>query len=359
MLKVLVNKPYLPSMSKYISYLERIWDSNHLTNFGPLHNLLEERLEEYLGVKTLNLVNNGTIALQIAYKMMGLKRSDKIISTPFSFVATLNTALWEGLEVLFCDIDKNSLNIDPSNIANILKNQNDVKAILAVHVFGNPCEVEILENISKNNNLSLIYDAAHAFDVKYKGESVLNYGDISTISFHATKLFHTIEGGAIINTDRNDTREIINFGLKNQLPQSLGVNAKLSEFNAAMGLCVLDDIEFISQSREKSFSFYKEKLNNYFQMPSFNKNATNNFHYFPIIFESEEKLLHSLEVLNNKAIFPRRYFYPSLESLEYIKGNICPISNSVAKKILCLPLFVGLEEDIQKKIVDILLKSIA
>lgn len=357
-MKIFVNKPYLPSMSKYINYLEKIWSSNHLTNFGELHNLLEHRLEEYLGVKTLNLVNNGTIALQIAYKMARLKRGDKILSTPFSFIATSNTAIWEGLEIVFCDINKDSLNIDSNKIEKILESNRDIRAILAVHVFGNPCDVEKLGSIAKKNNIALIYDGAHAFDVKYKGQSVLNYGDISTISFHATKLFHTIEGGAIINTNKEETREIINFGLKNQLPNSLGINAKLSEFNAAMGLCVLDDMGLINESREGIYNTYKNALSPYFEIPTFNKDSTNNFHYFPIIFKSEENLLQTLARLNSSNIFPRRYFYPSLCQLDHIKAvckNECNISKDISKRILCLPIFVGLQRKDQERIIKYLI----
>lgn len=354
-----VNKPYLPTKEKYIRYLDSIWKNNHLTNFGPLSILLEERLCEYLEVDNLLLVSNGTIALQVAYKLLGLQKDDKIITTPFSFVATTNTLIWEGLHPQFVDIDAESFCINVEKIESLFdSNQNtNFKAILPVHVFGNACEVEKLELIAKKYNLALIYDAAHAFGVRYKNTSIFSYGDISTISFHATKLFHSVEGGAIVfkdNSLKNEAKKIINFGLRKSFPETLGINAKNSEFHAAMGLCVLEDMPYIMEEREKIWTCYENKLKNYFTLQKRNLFSTNNFHYFPILFEKEKILLATIDKLHQNGIYPRRYFYPSLEVLSFVNSTKCQISQNIANRILCLPIYVGLREDEQDKIIEIL-----
>ncbi|MDY0365972.1 MAG: DegT/DnrJ/EryC1/StrS family aminotransferase, partial [Arcobacteraceae bacterium] len=228
-------------------------------------------------------------------------------------------------------------------------------AILPVHVFANACEVEEIEKIAKKHNLKVIYDAAHAFDVEYKGESILKYGDISTLSFHATKLFHTIEGGAIITNDdelAERVRYFINFGIKSatEIPY-LGTNAKMNEFEAAMGLCILDDIKEIKNKRKAIIELYRKELEGIVKFQEQNINATQNYSYMPVIFESEEELLKVEEILNKQDIYPRRYFYPSLDTLEYLQNcQICEISQNISQKILCLPVFVGLEEEMVLKI---------
>lgn len=354
-----VNKPYLPSKEKYFKYLDKIWESNHLTNFGALSLELERRLCEYLGVQNLLFVSNGTLALQIAYKILGLRANDCVITTPFSFAATTNTMLWEGLNISFCDIAKDTFCIDSTKIkANITTTS---KAIVAVHVFGNACEVEKLESIAKDNKLKLIYDAAHAFGVRYKDKSIFSYGDISTISFHATKLFHTIEGGAIVFKQKamlEEAKAMINFGLKNNMPEILGINAKNSEFHAAMGLCVLDDMEFIMQDRERIWEYYFKNLKDYYEFQHLNPHINNNYHYMPILFKNEKDLLNKVSLLNDNAIYPRRYFYPSLDSLSFIDTQTtCEISKDIASRILCLPIYVGLDTNTQDKIIKILLKD--
>ncbi|MDE6886330.1 MAG: DegT/DnrJ/EryC1/StrS family aminotransferase [Helicobacteraceae bacterium] len=350
-----VNKPYLPNKNKYYKYLDKIWDSNYLTNFGPLSQELEHRLCKYLNINNLLFVSNGTLALQIAYKILGLRAGDSVITTPFSFVATTSTLIWEKLNPIFCDINSETFCIDTNKIKNLITPQ--VRAILPVHVFGNACDVEKLEQIAKENNLKLIYDAAHAFGVKYKNKSIFEYGDISTISFHATKLFHTIEGGGIIFRDKNmydEAKAIINFGLKNGDVESLGINAKNSEFNAAMGLCVLDDMEFIMQDREEVWEYYYKHLKNYFSFQKLTSN--NNFHYFPVLFDNEENMMKKVAILNQNNIFPRRYFYPSLDTLDYCKAKkYCPISFNIASRILCLPIYVGLSRKEQNEVIKILL----
>lgn len=356
-----VSRPYLPSQKKFQKYCEGIWQNHHLTNFGPLSLKLEERLCEYLGLDHILLLANGTLALQIAYKIAGLKAGDAVITTPFSFVATTNTLLWEGLEPIFCDIDSKSFCMDKAGLEACIKDAQDPKALLPVHVFGNPCEVEFLESIAKQTGLKLIYDAAHAFGVNYKGKSVLGFGDIATLSFHATKIFHTTEGGALILREKeamDEARSLINFGLKENMPSRLGINAKLSEFHAAMGLCVLDDMPFILEERARLWRRYAEGLGGLFDMQAWQEDSTNNHHYFPLLFKNEKALLDSVKKLNQNGIFPRRYFYPSLAALPFSqqKAN-CPVALDIANRILCLPLFVGLDEKCQEKIIELLSRN--
>ena len=264
-------------------------------------------------------------------------------------------------KMFFADIDKNSFNLDPSNIEKLITP--NTSAILPVHVFGNACEVEEIERIANKHDLKVIYDAAHAFDVKYKDQSILSFGDISTLSFHATKLFHSIEGGAlIINDDElvQKARYLINFGIKNaeEIPE-LGTNAKMNEFEAAMGLCVLDDIEEIKQKRKDILENYREKLKGLVHFQEQNENATENYSYFPVVFESEEQLLKVQKALGEKDIFPRRYFYPSLDTLTYIEPKQeCKISRDISKRILCLPIYAELEKDVQDEIIKIIKDAI-
>ena len=350
-----VTKTYLPNINKYKSYIDEIYASGQITNNGQMVKRLEKRLAEYLGVKNIVLVANGTVALEIAYRTLELKGF--AITTPFSFVATTSSLVTNGILPIFADIDSNTFNIDPKKIeAQITAN---TSAIVATHVFGNPCDVEAIEEIAKKHNLKVVYDGAHTFGVNYKNKNIANYGDITTLSFHATKLFHTIEGGAlIINDDElvQKARYLINFGIKNQeeIPH-LGTNAKMNEFEAAMGLCVLDDIEQIKQNRKEIFDRYVNELKDLVHFQEQNENSTQNYSYFPVVFETEEQLLKVQKALNDKQIFPRRYFYPSLDTLEYIEPKQeCQISRHISKKILCLPIYVELERDIQEKIIKII-----
>ena len=350
-----VTKTYLPNINKYKSYIDEIYASGQITNNGQMVKRLEKRLAEYLGVKNIVLVANGTVALEIAYRTLELKGF--AITTPFSFVATTSSLVTNGILPIFVDIDPKSLNIDPKKIeAQITAN---TSAIVATHVFGNPCDVEAIEEIAKKHNLKVVYDGAHTFGVNYKNKNIANYGDITTLSFHATKLFHTIEGGALIINDDSlvqKARYLINFGIKNQeeIPH-LGTNAKMNEFEAAMGLCVLDDIEQIKQNRKEIFDRYVNELKDLVHFQEQNENSTQNYSYFPVVFETEEQLLKVQKALNDKQIFPRRYFYPSLDTLEYIEPKQeCQISRHISKKILCLPIYVELERDIQEKIIKII-----
>ena len=355
-----VTKTYLPNKEKYKKYIDEIYENGWLTNNGPLVQRLEKRLAEYLGVKNIILVSNGTVALEIAYRTLDIKGF--AITTPFSFVATTSSLVTNNILPIFADIDPNTFNLDPKNIEKLITP--NTSAIVPVHVFGNACEVEEIEEIANKHNLKVVYDAAHAFDVKYKDKSVLNYGDISTLSFHSTKLFHSIEGGAlIINDDElvQKARYLINFGIKNteEIPH-LGTNAKMNEFEAAMGLCVLDEIENIKNSRKEVYETYQKELNGIVQFQEQNKNATENYSYFPIVFKTEEQLLKVQKALNEKQIFPRRYFYPSLDTLEYIEPKQeCKISRDISKRILCLPIYAELTKAEQNSILNIIKQNIS
>lgn len=350
-----VTKAYLPNKEKYQSYVDRIFQSGWLTNNGSLLQELEQRLKEHLGVKNIILVANGSLALQLAYKALELK--GEVITTPFSFAATTSTLAWEGLKPVFADINPNSFNIDPMLIeAQITPN---TSAIVPVHVFGNPCDVEAIQTIANKHNLKVIYDAAHAFDSEYKGQSVLSYGDISTLSFHATKLFHTIEGGAIItNNDdlANKIRLMINFGISSPTSiTTVGTNAKMNEFEAAMGLCVLDDVENIKQQRASIWQRYAQELSSQVKLQKWNEHGSNNHAYAPMLFESEDKLLEIESRLKENAILARRYFYPSLDTLEYLQSEqVCQNSRDVASKILCLPIYPTLDNVQVEKIIKLL-----
>jgi dTDP-4-amino-4,6-dideoxygalactose transaminase len=350
-----VTKTYLPSKKKYLKYIDRIYKSGWITNNGPLVRELEERLADYLGVKNIILVANGTLALEIAYRILNI--NGFAITTPFSFVATTSSLVMNGISPIYADIDPCSLNIDPKNIEELITPH--TSAIVPVHVFGNVCEIEEINKIAKKHNLKVIYDAAHAFGVKYKGESVLKYGDISTLSFHATKLFHTIEGGALVINDDSlvqKARYFINFGIENEeyIPE-LGTNAKMNEFEAAMGLCMLDEIDEIEEKRKEVYERYEKSLKGLVQFQKQNSNSTKNYGYFPIILKNEEERIKVQKALNENQIYPRRYFYPSLDTLNYIEPKqYKKISRDISNRILTLPLYPELEKNIQEKIIKII-----
>ncbi len=351
-----VTETFLPDINIYNTYLKGIWERNHLTNHGPLVLELEAKLSARFGVKHLFLVNNGTIAIQIALK--AIQASGEVITTPFSYVATTSSILWEGMRPVFADITEDSLCIDPSKIEMLAKK--GLKTVLATHVYGNPCDVEEIDRIAKRYDLKVIYDAAHAFDVNYKGTSILNYGDISTLSFHATKLFHTIEGGAIVTNDDDLAHKIAymrNFGHNG--PEQfwgVGINGKVSEFNAAMGLSILPHVPAIIEARKKIGLLYKELLKNSdITTLTIRKNTDYNYAYFPVLFKTEEELLLAVSKLNAKEVFPRRYFYPALNTLHFVDYQSCPIAESIAKRILCLPLYFSLKEAEVKMICETIL----
>lgn len=345
-----VTKIFLPSLSEYEAIIQRAWENEWLTNRGELVLELEERLKEYLEVSNIIVTNNGTVPLQIALKLLGNK--GEIITTPFSYVATTASIVWENCTPVFVDIDSEHLTIDETKIEAAITSK--TKAILATHVFGNPCNVVAIEAIAKKYNLKVIYDAAHCFGVKFNNKSIFDYGDVSTCSFHATKLFHTGEGGAMFANNlelRNQLFYSHNFGHNGPLAfHGLGINGKMSELQAAMGLSVFPYMDKIINERKKVVDFYNDKLDfSKLQGLKIRENTEWNFSYYPIIFDSEEQLLKVQKKLNDNNIFPRRYFYPSLNTIEYTKGSEMPISESIASRILCLPLYVGLElEELQK-----------
>ena len=316
---------------------------------------LESKLKDYLNVDNIIITNNGTIPLQIALKLLG--NNQEIITTPFSYVATSAAIVWENCKPVFVDIHPDYLTIDESKIEGAITTK--TTAILATHVFGNPCHLEAIEAIAKKHQLSVIYDAAHSFGVKYKNQSIFNFGDVSTCSFHATKLFHTGEGGAMFCKNKELFDKLFyshNFGHNGPLNfHGLGINAKISELQSAMGLAVFPYMDFIIDERKKVVEFYNSNLN--FKLTrtiEIRENTDWNYSYYPLIFDNEDTLLRVQNALNENNIFPRRYFYPSLNTIEYIKASEMPISESIASRILCLPLYVGLlKEDIEKIVIII------
>lgn len=341
-----VTKTFFPPLEEYENQLKRIWKNEWLTNRGELVKELEVHLAEHLNVPNIFLTTNGTLPIQIALKV--LAKGGEVITTPFSYVATTSALVWENCTPVFVDIDPEFLTIDETRIESAITEK--TTAILATHVFGNPCNVEEIEKIASKHNLKVIYDAAHAFGVKYNGQSLFNYGDVSTCSFHATKIFHTGEGGAIICKD-NELKERLyynhNFGHDGpEKFHGLGINAKMSELQASMGLTVLPHIHEIFASRKKVVDYYRANLNyRNFKKIKIREGTDWNYSYFPIIFDSEEELLNIIEKLNKEGIVPRRYFYPSLNTLNYVEYTEMKISESISKRILCLPLFVGLPEE--------------
>ncbi|WP_411972650.1 DegT/DnrJ/EryC1/StrS family aminotransferase [Sphingobacterium sp. Lzh-3] len=339
-----ITKPFLPPCEEYYKLLEGVWKRQWLTNMGPLASELEMKLKNSLNVSHLLYVTNGTVALQMAIKALGLK--DEIITTPFSFVATTSSIVWENCTPVFVDIDKDTLNIDASKIEAAITEK--TSAILATHVYGNPCDVVAIQKIADKYNLRVIYDGAHAFGVNVNGKSIFEYGDITTCSLHATKLYHTIEGGLVITKDSNLLKELAyirNFGFDG--PEAfacLGLNGKNSEFHAAMGLANLRHIEAIHEKRKELTERYDEKLKGLkAYKPRWHKEANLNYAYYPLVLESEELLLKIKSVLELNEIFVRRYFYPSLAStLPYLESKHLEVTDRVSKSVVCLPLYFDL-----------------
>lgn len=339
-----VTKPFLPPIDDYENYLPGIWKRQWLTNMGPLASELEMKLKDYLNVNHLLFVTNGTVAIQMAIK--ALKLSGEIITTPFSFVATTSSVVWEGCTPIFADIDNKTLNIDPEKIEEKITDK--TSAILATHVYGNPCDVEKIQKIADRHNLRIIYDAAHAFGVKINGKSIFEFGDISTCSLHATKLYHSIEGGLIFTKDPELLKRLAyirNFGFDGpERFAELGINGKNSEYHAAMGLANLNYIEEIISKRKNLSERYDEKLKTLkARRPVWHQNSENNGAYYPIVFDDRELMMKCMEYLQRHEIFTRRYFYPSLASaLPYVEKQEMPVTEDIAERVLCLPLFYDL-----------------
>ena len=354
-----VTKPFLPPIEDYKDYLDGIWSRKWLTNMGPLASKLEMELKNYLGIKHLLYVTNGTVALQLAIKALDLK--GEIITTPFSFVATTSSIVWEGCIPKFVDIDPDTLNIDPRKIEEAIGP--DTSAILATHVYGNPCDVEAIEIIARKHKLKVIYDGAHAFGVKVNGRSIFEYGDISTCSLHATKLYHSIEGGLVITKDPDLLKKIAymrNFGISGYSSfDELGLNGKNSEFHAAMGLVNFNWLDRIINRRLEIIKKYEDNLKGLnARIPKWHGKSTQNGAYWVYILESEELLLKIKTTLDTNEIFTRRYFYPSLSSsLPYLTPIQCEVTDDIAKRVLCLPLFYELTDEEVDWICRLILRS--
>lgn len=341
-----VTKSFFPPIEEYTAQVERVYKNGWLTNRGAAVVELEQQISAYLNLIEAKLLctNNGTIPLQIALKLLG--KGGEIITTPFSYVATTAAIVWENCTPVFVDIHPEFLTIDETKIEAAITEK--TTCILATHVFGNPCNVDEIERIAKKHKLKVIYDGAHAFGVTYNGKSIFEYGDVSTCSFHATKLFHTGEGGAIFCKDPELFHQLYyshNFGHDGQLAfHGLGINGKMSELHAAMGLAVMPHIDYIISERKKLVHFYMEKLNSQIHILKLREDCEWNFSYMPILIENEELLLLIEHHLVANGILARRYFYPSLNTLPYLTYHEMRISEEVARRILCLPLFVGLKE---------------
>lgn len=335
-----VTKPFLPAEKEFKSYVKSIWERQWLTNNGPLVNTLELKLKEYLGLDHLLYVSNGTVALQLAIKALDL--TGEIITTPFSFVATTSTIVWQGCKPVFVDIDADTFNIDPAKIEAAITPQ--TSAILATHVYGTPCDIDAIQQIADRHGLKVIYDAAHCFGTRYKNRSVFEYGDISTTSFHSTKLFHTIEGGAVFTRQPELLKKMAlmrNFGYSGvDTFSEQGINAKNCEFHAAMGLCNLPHIDEILKKRKSLYTHYLLRLNTLnVQFQKLHDVEEYNYAYIPILFKSEALMKESKEKLELAQIYCRRYFFPSLSALPYVNNVDMPVCDSVASRIMCLPLY--------------------
>jgi dTDP-4-amino-4,6-dideoxygalactose transaminase len=361
---IYVTQPHLPPLEEFIPYLEKIWETKWLTNGGPFHQELEAKLSEYLGVDHLSLFANGTLALVTA--LQALRISGEVITTPFSFVATAHSLLWNGIKPVFVDIQPGSFNLDPEKIEAAITPH--TTAILPVHVYGRPCGVEKIESIADTYGLKVIYDAAHAFGISYKGESLLKHGDLSVLSFHATKIFNTFEGGAIVCPDVKTKKRIDdlkNFGFHDELTVvAPGINGKMNEVQAAFGLLQLKHIDQAIEQRREIDSYYRERLLLVpgVSFPPLPSDTKYNHSYFPILVEKEYPLSREelYEKLLQNGVFARRYFYPLISEFSMYRGlaSASPDNLSVAKriaeKVLCLPIYPALAQQDLCKIVDII-----
>ena len=355
MKKIPVTQPFLPDLNEFIPYLEKIWENKWLTNNGPFHQQLEKELCKYLGVEYVSIFNNATIALITA--LQALRITGEVITTPYSFVATSHSILWNGLKPIFVDIDPETFNIDPKKIEEAITPE--TTTIMPVHCYSNPCEVEAIQEIADNYGLRVIYDAAHAFGVNYKGRSLLSYGDMSVLSFHATKVFNTFEGGAIIRQDAKLKQRIDrlkNFGIADELTVTApGINGKMSELNAAFGLVQLKHIDTAIQQRQKIDHMYREELSsvNGIRMIEYVSAANSNFSYFPILIEKNYRMSRDelYTELKKNGILSRRYFYPLISNMSMYRGietatkEHLPNANEIADKVLCLPIFNELTDN--------------
>lgn len=361
---IFVTQPYLPPLEEFTPYLQKIWDNKILTNGGPFHQQLEEALCDYLGVEHIALFSNGTLALITA--LQSLRVTGEVITTPYSFVATAHSLLWHGNKPVFVDVEPDTLNLNPTKIEAAITPQ--TTAILPVHCYGNPCDVAAIQKIADNYNLRVIYDACHAFGVEDEGGSVLRHGDLSCISFHATKVFNTFEGGAIVCPDAKTKQRIDhlkNFGIVDETTVvAPGINGKMSEINAAFGMLQLQHIDIAIKRRAELDALYRQGLKDIKGIRCLPQTASRsrNFSYYPILVESDYPLsrdrLH--QKLKDQGINGRRYFYPLISEFSMYRGlpssasSNLPIATEAARRILCLPIYPALTNDDQKRIIDAL-----
>lgn len=350
--KIPVTQPFLPELNEFIPYLEQIWENKWLTNNGPFHQELEKKLCEYLGVKYISLFTNATIALVTALQAMRI--SGEVITTPYSFVATSHSILWNNLKPVFVDIDSETFNIDPDKIESAITP--NTTAIMPVHCYGNPCDVERIQKIADDYGLKVIYDAAHAFDIEFKGDSLLNYGDLSILSFHATKVFNTFEGGAIICKDEKTKLRIDklkNFGFSDEVTVTApGINGKMSEVNAAFGLLQLKYVKEAIAKRKFIHDYYCHALDeiNGISVPVFSAYATKNYSYFPVLITNDFPVSRDelYEELKKNNILSRRYFYPLISNMPMYRGlssshtDNLKNANLLSSQVLCLPIYCEL-----------------
>jgi dTDP-4-amino-4,6-dideoxygalactose transaminase len=359
---ICVTKSSLPPLEEYLAYLKRIWATRWITNDGELVQLLGKMLGERLKTMGLVLMSNGTLAIQIALHALGIK--GEVITTPFTFAATTNVLLWQGLTPVFADIDPQTFNIDPADVERKITDK--TSAILAVHVYGNPCYVRELQEVADKHGLKIIYDAAHAFDVEYENQPITDYGDASTLSFHATKVFNTIEGGAVVARDEKIVEKLKlmrNHGIRSEEEVVLpGINAKMNEFQAAMGLCNLEHLSEETQRRRVLYDYYRQRLGNV-ESINFQKVIASkfNYSYMPVCFENVRKRDAAYSELMKNGIKPRKYFFPLTTDFSYFKkdglGLAKPrklkVASDTSERILCLPLYADLELMWVDKIVEI------
>lgn len=353
-----ISKVWYPNKEKFLSYIDKIYETGWVTNNGPLVQEFEKRLESYLGVKNLVCVANGSIALEMAYTLLDIK--DEVITTPFTFVSTTSTMISKCLTPVYADIHSEYMTLDPDKIEDAITDK--TSAVVPVHVFGNACQVDEIMEVATKNNLKVVFDGAHAFGVNYKGQSVFNYGDISTLSFGAVKLLNSIEGGALIIKDDKlyeEAKIMRQYGMttldgKGSTP---GINGKMNELEAAAGLCVLDEMEAVQKERKDSYLYYVEHLKDYVQMQKINEDGTHNYSYFAIILRSVDEMNEVQEALIANGIKPRRYFAPSLDTLPYVEQRKpMTISRSYTSRILALPLHSNAEVKTTEVILDTLKK---
>lgn len=361
---IYVTQPYLPPLDEFIPYLAQIWESKVLTNGGPFHKELENALCEYLGIKHIALFTNATIALVTA--LQALRITGEVITTPYSFVATSHSLLWNGIKPVFVDVDANTLNLDPAKIEAAITPQ--TTAIMPVHCYGHPCDVDAIQRIADHYNLKVIYDAAHAFGVQNQHGSVLTYGDLSVLSFHATKVFNTFEGGAIVCPDAKTKLRIDqlkNFGYVDELTVvAPGINGKMSEINAAFGMLQLQHIDQALARRKEIDSTYRELLKHVKGIRCLQNAGETiaNYAYFPILVDTDYPISRDdlYQKLKDQNIFARRYFYPLISDFPMYRGlpsasrDNLPTATAAALKVMCLPIYPELQHVEQIRIADLL-----